>query len=137
MRYASHFIRRSLFVECGGPARDPLYLWQISEDVANDGKAASVELIGGGDPTHHFAGRAGEAFVDGVVHAVVRLADPTRNLLFVFPDNLDRAIGRAAVDDEILEIGIILTEDRADGLPDVFGGVVDGRDESDARQRHA
>src|SRR5437016_10636416 len=101
MRYGSHFIRRSLFVECGGPARDPLYLWQISEDVPNDGKAASVELIGGGDPTHHFAGRAGKTLVESVVHAVVRLADPTRNLVFVSPDNRDRPIGLVDVDVEI------------------------------------
>ena len=105
---------------------------EIAEDAADDGEAAGVELIGGGDPAHDFAGGAGESFIKGVVHALIGFGEPAGDLRFVFADDVDGAVGGTAVDDEVFEIGIVLGEDRVNRLLDVLGGVVDGRNKRNA-----
>jgi len=116
----------TFFVEPGGAAGDPFHFGEIAEDGADDGKAAGVELVGGGDPAHDFAGGAGESFIEGVVHALIGFGEPAGDLRFVFANDVEGAVGGSAIDDEVFEIGIILGEDRLDGLLDVFRGVENG-----------
>ena len=78
------------------------------------------------------AGGAGEAFVDGVGLAAVRLGNPEGQMRGIFADDLDRAVGAAAVNDHVLEVGIILREDRVDGLFEKPGLIEAGRDDGDA-----
>jgi hypothetical protein len=128
-RHGAHFNGHALFAEQDWAAGEPFDLRKIAKDAADDGKAAHLVLVGGRDPAHDFAGGAGEAFVEGVVHAVVRLADPAGDLRRVFADDVQGAVGGAAVDDEVFEVGVILREDGLDGLLEVFGGVEDGGNE--------
>ena len=108
----------AVFMESGGSAGDPIDLGEVAKDGADHGEAAGVEHIGGGDPAHDFAGGAGETFVEGVVHAVVRFGDPAGELGLVFTDDVEGAVGGTAVDDEVFEIGVVLREDGLDGLFD-------------------
>src|SRR5262249_43684381 len=68
------------FVQGRTATRDPLDPGELREDGSDDGEAAGAELVGGGNPAHDFATGAGEALVEGVVHAVVRLANPAGEL---------------------------------------------------------
>ena len=92
----------ALIIEPGGATSDPFDVGRhIAKDAANDEEPAGVKLIRGADPTHDFARSTGETFVESVVHAIVRFADPSGNLALIPLDNVERPIGRAAVDDEI------------------------------------
>ena len=94
-----------------------------------------MQQIGRADPAHTFAGGAGETFVDGVVHAVIGLADPGMEIRFVATDDVDAAVGRSAVDNDVIKIWVILAKDRANGRVEVAGRVEDGRDEGNGRPR--
>ena len=71
-------------------------------------------IVGVQDPDH-IASRHLDAFVDGVVHSAVLLADPlerepcrTCRILF---DYIDSAVGRTAVDDDVFDIDALLRQD--------------------------
>ena len=61
-------------------------------------------LVVGVDQRHHLAARPGKALVQGVEVAVVFLADPVGEAVGVFADDVDAAVGGAAVDDGVFEI---------------------------------
>ena len=135
-RNGAHSHSHALLAEEHRAAGNPLDLREVAEDAADHGEAANLVLVGGADPAHDFAGGAGEAFIERVVHAFVGLADPRGDLRFVFTNHVEGAVGGGAVDDEVFEVGIVL-EDGLDGLLDVFDGVEDRGDEGDARPRNA
>src|SRR5262249_7087906 len=108
----------------------------IAEDAAYDGEPADLKDIGRGNPAHDFAGGAGKAFVDGVIHAVVRLTDPAGQMGFIFANDVNSAVGGAAVDNEVFEIRVVLCKDGEKRLLDVLGRVEGGGDERDAGQGH-
>ena len=57
--------------------------------------------------------------------------------MFVFPDDIDGAVCRAAVHDDVFEVGVALEEDGADRLLDELALVVARRDNGDARPGRA
>lgn len=63
--------------------------------------------------------------------ALVRFTYPVSELFLVFLDDLHAAVGAAAVDDDVLQVGVVLQQDRADGLFQVLHLVVGGGDDAD------
>lgn len=57
-----------------------------------------------------------KALVDGVRLPLVGLGLPVRQPVGIFLDNLQAAIARAAIDDDVFQVGVILLEHRAQGL---------------------
>jgi FkbM family methyltransferase len=82
------------------------------------------------------AGRPVEPLVDRMRLSVVRLADPACDPIVVTAQDVDRAVVRAAVDDEILEVGISLLEHRANRALQILGLVQGGRDHRHSRLLH-
>jgi hypothetical protein len=64
----------------------------------------------------------------GVVAVFFR--DPPREVLLVLADQVDAAVGAAAVDDEPLEVGVVLLEDGLDRLLQVLDLFEAGGDRS-------
>src|SRR5439155_25669140 len=60
-----------------------------------------------------------QALVDGVALPGVVLAHPIREVTFVSLDDLHAPVGAAAVDDDVLEVGVVLVEHGADGSLEV------------------
>ena len=73
-------------------------------------------------PRHHLAGGVGEALVQGVEVAVVRLAAPLGEAVSYRRMTLDAAVGDAAVDDDVLDPGVVLVEDGAHRFFKEIGG---------------
>jgi peptidoglycan/LPS O-acetylase OafA/YrhL len=73
-----------------------------------------------------------QPLVDRVCLPPILFADPVRQVLFVPLDDVDTAVGAAAVDDDVFEIRITLREDAVDGLFEVGGLLVGGGDDGDA-----
>ena len=63
----------------------------------------------------HLAARCRQALVEGVADATVGLADPTGQPAGVAPDDLEGAVGRGAVDHDVLDLGVGLREHAVDG----------------------
>src|SRR5207237_3645058 len=71
---------------------------------------------------HRFPRRRGTAG-DDLVDAVL-----------VPAEDLQRLVGRPAVDDDVTEVVVVLRQDRLDRPPDRIRRVVGGRDDRDARE---
>ena len=80
------------------------------------------------EPGEVFATSAGEAFVEGIRLALVGLAAPPSQFIGIFPDDLDRVIGGAAVTDDKLVIVARLREDGLDRFVEKAAVVVVGND---------
>ena len=78
-----------------------------------------------------------QSFVESVRLTMILLAHPIGQPVFVSPDDIDGAVGRAAVHDDVLEIGVALKEDGADCLLDELALIVARRDDGDARPGRA
>ena len=74
----------------------------------------------------------GEAFVDGVGGAGVGFGDGGGEEGGVFADDVGGAVGAGAVDDGVVEVGVVLGEDGVDGGFEAVGVVEDGGDDGDA-----
>ncbi len=72
-----------------------------------------------------------KAFVDCVSLAFIGLGDPPGDLasIGITLDDLDTAIGRAAIHDQVFDVGIILPQHRLDGLLDEAGVIEAGGDD--------
>lgn len=64
-----------------------------------------------------------DAFVHGVVDALVGLAHPVGEVVGVLLDQLAAAVGGAAVDDDPLEVAEGLRNNAVDGLPEAVAVV--------------
>ena len=80
------------------------------------------------------AGGPRHPLVDRVALAPVLATFPVGEPVGVPPDDLDRAVRRAAIDDDVFEVRIALVEDRADRRLEEPGLVEARRDNGDARQ---
>ena len=65
-----------------------------------------------------------KALVDGVALTLVLFAYPPGKVCFIFPDDLNSAVGAAAVDDDVFEIRISLQQHRTDGFFQVLRLVI-------------
>ena len=75
-------------------------------------------------PGEDLAVRATEPLVDGIALTVVLLATPIMKITVVLLDDLAAAVGTPAIHHNILEVGIALEQDRADGFFEILGLVV-------------
>lgn len=50
----------------------------------------------------------------------VLFAHPVRQLLFILPDDLDAVVSASAVDDDLFQVWIVLLQNGANGLFQVF-----------------
>jgi hypothetical protein len=64
------------------------------------------------EPATDLAGHAREALVERVALAPIFLTDPVCQVLFVFSDRVDCAVRGPTIDDDELETGVVLIEDR-------------------------
>ncbi len=87
------------------------------------------------EPGHDLARRPGKALVDGLALALVLLARRMSQATLVARQDGRRLVGRAAVHDDMLDRGIVLTQDREDRLLDEAPLVQRGGDDADARPR--
>jgi hypothetical protein len=77
------------------------------------------------------AGGAADALVQCVVDAAVGLADEAGEPAAMRLDDRLRAVGRAAVDDPVLDVRVRLRGDRAQAVGQGSAGVVGGGDDAD------
>lgn len=68
------------------------------------------------EPCHDIARRVSKALVDGVGLPVVLPALPMREMPFVLFYHLQRLIGRTTVDEDMLYIRVVLSDDGLDGV---------------------
>lgn len=82
-----------------------------------DGRGDSVGFVGvvGVEPRENVPGGVGKAFVEGVRLASVGFGDPPVEAVGVLLDDFEASIRRAAVGDEILDVGVGLVEDGLNG----------------------
>jgi len=76
-----------------------------------------------------------KSFIDGVALTTVLLAHPVFQILLIFLDDVETIVHAPAVDHDILDIRILLLEDREDGLFEIRTLVVRRGDDGDARER--
>ena len=62
------------------------------------------------DQSYDIARSQAQPFVNGLVHAVVGLANQVGNMVSIPVDDIECTIGRASIDHDILDVGIILTD---------------------------
>src|SRR5207245_10576918 len=70
-----------------------------------------------------------KSFIDGVALTTVRLAYPVFQMLLIFLDDIETIVRAPAVDHDILDIRILLIEDREYGLFKIRTLVVRGGDD--------
>src|SRR2546422_3249629 len=76
-----------------------------------------------------------KSFVDGVALTTVLLAYPVFQILLIFLDDVETIVRAPAVDHDILDIRILLIEDREYCPFEIRTLVVRGGDDGDARER--
>src|SRR2546430_16346879 len=76
-----------------------------------------------------------KSFIDGVALTTVRLAYPVFQVLLIFLDDVETSVRAPAVDHDILDIRILLIEDREYGLFKIRTLVVRRGNDGDARER--
>ena len=76
-----------------------------------------------------------KSFIDGVALTTVRLAYPVFQILLILLDDVETIVRAPAVDQDILDIRILLLEDRENGLFKIRTLVVRRGDDGDARER--
>ena len=84
---------------------DPLHFREFLKDFPHGGEGPGAIEVGGIKPTHDLAGGLIEAFIDGGVLPAVLLTAPVGKAMRVTLQNLPTAIGGAAVDHHILQLG--------------------------------
>ena len=62
--------------------------------------------------------RMGKPLVDGLGLPAVLLADPPGQPVCILLDDLHAAVGRTAIDDDVLDVVIVLLQDGKHGLPE-------------------
>ena len=72
-------------------------------------------------PGHHLAPGQGKALVDGVGLPLVRFAEPALDAPPVLADDLQAAVGGAAVHHDVFQVGIVLAQHALEGLLQIFG----------------
>ena len=125
-------------------ARQPVDFRKRRKDLCDDRQGPGRVLVVTVEPRHDVSGRPRKSLVDGVVLALVRLADPIGQPVGVAPDDRCAAVRRTPVDDHVLHVWIGLAEHRLHGflqeLRLVEGGSHDGNGRTslshdDGRQR--
>ena len=82
--------------------------------------AAMIEVVGI-QHSNYVARRHPDAFVHGIVEALVGLAYPTHTpaeTRLICANDVDRLVARPAVDNDILQVVVVLQQDRLDGVAD-------------------
>ena len=79
------------------------------------------------------ARRPCQALVHGIVKPLIRLANPIGQTRGVLADDLDRAILRAAVDNQILHVRVRLAQHAQDRALQPTLGVISNRDDREYR----
>ncbi len=74
-----------------------------------------------------------KALVDGMRLASIGLTDPIRQPVFILTDDVHAAVIGAAVNDDILNVGVVLVQDRQDGLLQELGLIVRWSNNADPR----
>jgi hypothetical protein len=95
-----------------------------------------MEHVAAVEPADDFPGGFVKAGVQRRIEALIGLIDDASYVLLIIADDIESAVSRAIVYDNILEIGITLTEDRTEGVFQETFAIVDGGDKRDARPRH-
>jgi hypothetical protein len=85
------------------------------------------------DVGDELAGGSSQTLVEGVGLPTVGLGDPPGEAIAIALDDLRRTVGRAPVDDDVLQIGVALVEDGVQGSLDERSLVERGRDYAKAR----
>src|SRR5436190_11098020 len=85
------------------------------------------------EPSHDFAGDASEAFVDSVGLAIVLLAAGVSQPRAITVEDGARLVGRATIQNEVFETGIILAQDGLKSIGDKASLVEAGRDDRNLR----
>ena len=106
---------------------------EVFEDFEGAGEGVGGVEVVAIDVGVDVAGGAGETLVEGVGLAVVLFADPIGEMLLVFFDDVDAAVGAATVDEDVFEVGVALAEDGVDGLLEVLRLLIAGGDDGEAR----
>src|SRR5260370_36816727 len=95
-----------------------------------------MEHVAAVEPADDFPGGFGEDGVQRRIEAFIGLITDTSYVLLIIADDIESAISRAVVHDNVFEIGITLTEDRTQRVFQETLPVVDGGDKRDARPQH-
>ena len=129
-------VRVSVCLQCTqavGHTDDPPRV-RLLEQVHRRGECAREEVVVGVDVGDDVAGGHADPAVDRRGLAVVGLARPPRDLLVEALEDVGRAVGRTAVEHEVLEVVVALLDDRPDRLLQELRLVERRRDD---RQLHA
>jgi len=96
--------------------------------------SAGQQQVIGVEPGQNFATGVCKTLVDSVRLALVGLGLPVRQTVSIFFDNLQAAIARAAVDDDVLQVWVILLQHRAQRLLEESRLVEGRRHDADFRE---
>ena len=107
-------------------AGDPHHIGLGVEDFGDGAEGPGTIFVVAVEPGHDFAAGFGKALVQRIAMAGVGLADKMVQPVFVFLDDLHRAVGAAAIDHDIFEMRIILIQHRAQRVFDK-SRLVEGR----------
>lgn len=123
---------RAVFVDPGGAAVHGGGIRIELERANGGGDGAGKEEIVGVQPGEDLAAGLGEAGADGIGSAAVLLRDPA-NASAVGAEEIDGAIGGAAVENGVFDMGVALGENAVDGLREEVRHVEGRRDDGDER----
>jgi hypothetical protein len=105
----------------------PLHLCHDSMDGSGFVPVVAVEH------TDYFAAGQGDALVESIADATIRLADPEGDIVFAGAQYIDGTILGTAVDDDVLESWKVLRQYAVDCAGNRSGTVPDYRDYADLR----
>src|SRR5262245_11946446 len=95
---------------------DQVDLW-VDDEIVSHALQGTVEVVVVAvEVGHNVTGGPNETLVNGMPLSAVFLTDPIRDAILEFFDDVDTAICAAAIDDNVFEVWIILTEHRQNGL---------------------
>lgn len=138
-RHFLHAFEATVFFHAEFAQRgDPLDLGKFFENLADSREGPWKIEVGGVDPTHDLPCGLGEAFVDGIILASIFLAAPESESAGMTLDNFATAVGRSAIDNDILQVRpttIRREKDAADRLVQVRGLIVGRGDDGNFHEQ--
>jgi len=97
--------------------------------------SGTVEIVGI-QICQDVSGRVTKSLGDGIRCAGIFFRYPIGQALIVSPDDFDGIVGRAAINHDVFQIGVILRQHRLHREIDEAALVVRGRDDADSRKVH-
>src|SRR5690606_41562361 len=86
------------------------------EDFPDGVKRSGQQHVVTVEPRHDFACSTSETLVGRVRLSLIWFTDPISEFGGIFAQNIDAAIGRTAVDDDVFKIGVMLVKHRVESF---------------------